>query len=192
MHEIEKLSQQQEKIMRLAADGLADKEIAHATGLATGTLRTYWDRMRKKTDSRSRSEIIAKVMREQYDTLRSEYDLQRVLLKSLPFGVWTVTPNGQFEFWNDWFTEYGGMRSSEIAKHGCRALMLPEDLVTSGIRWNKARESGEAYSSLVRLIRANDQTAYWHELRLYPLKTPAGDIEYWCGSAHAIAPAYPA
>lgn len=184
------LSVRQEAVMRLAADGLADKEIAIELGLSLGTLRTYWDRMRKKTDSRSRSEIIAKISRENLDVLRRELDLQRLLLKGLPHALWTVTPNGTFDFWNDWFAEFGGMSPAEIAKEGCRALMLPEDLPASATRWKQALDTGQPYSTMVRLVRAKDRMVHWHDLRLFPLRSPEGIIEKWVGSAHPIAPAY--
>ena len=60
------LSPQERHILAMAAQGLADKQIAVKMGISPGTVRTYWQRMRDKTNSRSRSEILAQCMQKRH------------------------------------------------------------------------------------------------------------------------------
>jgi PAS domain S-box-containing protein len=60
------LSAREEEILRLAADGRTDKEIALVLAISIGTIKTYWERMRIKTGAASRSEVIAKVIQDAF------------------------------------------------------------------------------------------------------------------------------
>jgi len=55
----ETFSPREQTILTMAGEGLADKEIARKIGITVGTVRTYWQRMREKTDARNRSEVIS-------------------------------------------------------------------------------------------------------------------------------------
>lgn len=73
------LSPQERLILSLAAQGFADKEIAREIGISVGTVRTYWQRMRDKTNAKNRSEILSL----SYERTHSEAlgDLNRVRLR---------------------------------------------------------------------------------------------------------------
>ncbi len=43
------------QILELTAAGLIDKEIASKLGISIGTIRTYWERIKSKLNSRTRS-----------------------------------------------------------------------------------------------------------------------------------------
>jgi PAS domain S-box-containing protein len=53
-----KLSKQEERITLLAMTGCTDQEAAQELGLSLDTVRTYWKRIRKKMDGKTRAEII--------------------------------------------------------------------------------------------------------------------------------------
>ena len=56
------LSQRQQQILFLAANGLTDKEIALRLGIGTGSVKTHWVRMRAKHGVSSRSHVIARAL----------------------------------------------------------------------------------------------------------------------------------
>lgn len=56
------MSNRELQIVRLAAEGLTDKEIALRLGIAMGSVRTYWERMRHKLDAKNRAELMARVL----------------------------------------------------------------------------------------------------------------------------------
>ncbi len=55
------LSKRQLEIIRLAREGLVDKEIALRLGIGVGSVKTHWERLRQKMGVSSRVEIIARL-----------------------------------------------------------------------------------------------------------------------------------
>lgn len=53
----------QDQILRLAAEGMTDKEIAARLNLSPETVGTYWRRILSKYSAASRTEVVAKVVR---------------------------------------------------------------------------------------------------------------------------------
>lgn len=68
------------QIVRLAAEGKTDKEIALLLGLSTSTIKTYWTRVRTQFNAASRGETIAKMFREVADR-------HVMLLETMPDGM---------------------------------------------------------------------------------------------------------
>ena len=56
------LSTRELAVVALAAIGKTDKEIAHASQICLSTVRTYWDRIRKKTRTNSRTHAVCVVL----------------------------------------------------------------------------------------------------------------------------------
>jgi len=48
--------------VKLAAMGKCDKEIARDLGVSLSTVRTYWERLRTKTGTRSRTHAVCTVL----------------------------------------------------------------------------------------------------------------------------------
>lgn len=59
---IERLSARELEIVRMASEGMTDREIAQALGIAVGTLNTYWTRIRSKVGLHTRSDIVRAVL----------------------------------------------------------------------------------------------------------------------------------
>jgi PAS domain S-box-containing protein len=56
------LSERERLILSLAAEGLTDKEIAQRLEIGVATVRTYWDRMRRKLGTINRAQSVARVL----------------------------------------------------------------------------------------------------------------------------------
>jgi PAS domain S-box-containing protein len=61
----EGLSDRENEVLNLAAEGATDKEIARLLSISTATVGTYWARMRAKLGLGGRTAIVAKVLRTQ-------------------------------------------------------------------------------------------------------------------------------
>lgn len=58
-------TQREAQVMALAADGFTDKMISQHLGISTDTVSTYWKRVMMKYEAASRTEAIAKCIREE-------------------------------------------------------------------------------------------------------------------------------
>ncbi len=56
--EIRRITGREFEVVRLAAEGLCDKEIAKELSISTGSVRTYWTRLREKTSARNRTQAV--------------------------------------------------------------------------------------------------------------------------------------
>ncbi|CAN5433369.1 hypothetical protein BH11ARM1_BH11ARM1_17680 [soil metagenome] len=183
------LSNRHKQLVQLASQGATDKEIALSLGIKVGTLRTYWDRLRRRFAAQSRSEIIAKVYQARLNhAFVGQEELLAALRVSSQF-VWTAKADGCVDWCNDWFGIYGGLGRRDWEGQGCRALMRPDDLCDSGSRWKNAQKTGEAYEAQVLFRRSSDGEFLTHTLRLFPMLTPSGDIHAWLGTARELVPA---
>ena len=58
---VHRLSKREAEILQLALQGLTDKETASRLQISSGSVKTYWDRMRTKYEATSRLEIVGKL-----------------------------------------------------------------------------------------------------------------------------------
>jgi PAS domain S-box-containing protein len=182
------ISQRQRQIVEFAARGMTDKDIARQLGLSEGTLRTYWDRLRKRLDAQSRTEVLARLSQHRYDRLFAAHEELLHLLRHLPQFVWTAQPSGHVDFCNDWFGHYGGLAPGDCLGAGCRALMREDELPDSAARWRTAQETEAPYEANVRFRCALDGSWRWHRIRLVPLRNEKGEVYRWIGTAHELFP----
>ena len=74
------LSRRQLEIIRLAKKGLVDKEIAARLGMGAGSVKTHWERIRRKFNASNRGEIIARLGE---NALDPDQDLNLDLLQQM-------------------------------------------------------------------------------------------------------------
>ena len=181
------LSPRQTEIMRLAAEGLTDKEIAQRTGLSVGTLRSHWDRMRARLDARSRGEVIARAAEDVRRSLIAEIEVLRLGLCQGRTFVCTATADGVVDYVNAWFTEYSGLPRESLIGVGCRVLMPEEQADESRERWWDAQRLAVGYRAQV-LFRSASGAFLPHIIELMPLQTIDGRVVRWLGTATACSP----
>jgi PAS domain S-box-containing protein len=76
-----KLSKQEQQVLILTMAGNADKDIAEKLGIQLDTVRTYWKRIRAKTDRSTRAEVIALIASEAtHDELSTAQKENEVLM----------------------------------------------------------------------------------------------------------------
>ena len=109
-----------------------------------------------------------------------ERDL-RALSEALPAIVWTATPDGAGEYFNNRMTEYTGLTSAEAEGNGWLALVHPDDVAEAVAAWQAATEAGTTYEVSYRL-RRSDGEYRWFSVRGIPLRDAAGAIVRWIGT----------
>ncbi len=77
-----KLSDREQQLLDLAAEGLTDTAIAHTLGISEATVNTYWGRVRIKLGPYNRTELVAKSLRRRSDELLSQLRAENQRLAS--------------------------------------------------------------------------------------------------------------
>ena len=60
-------------MLTLASQGYTDEMVAHELGIQTGTVNSYWVRIRGKLGNLSRSELVAHFVQRNADLVHSDY-----------------------------------------------------------------------------------------------------------------------
>jgi len=133
--------------VRLAANGHTDSSIAHQLGISEATVSTYWGRVRIKVGHFSRTELIAKLVREELDSVLSdlreqnralieelqkttgkewgdpEANYYRKLIMQAPDAILIVTEDGTLEAANDEASQLFGYGPGELEGQSLQILV---------------------------------------------------------------------
>ena len=109
----------------------------------------------------------------------------RSLADVIPQIVWTTTPNGSFEYFNQRWATYTG-QTFEQSIRDWSLVLHPNDLQPTIDRWTNALERGDAFDFEFRLKRASDGVYRWHLGRAFPVKDFNGHIVKWVGTSTDI------
>lgn len=71
------LSPREEEIVHLAVEGHTNESIANELGLSLSTVNTYWVRIRMKVQGYSRTEVVARLIREKAEAALRESNKQK-------------------------------------------------------------------------------------------------------------------
>jgi PAS domain S-box-containing protein len=107
------------------------------------------------------------------------------ILNALPHLVWTASPEGEVNFYNDCWHRYTGFRHHESANWSWEDAVHPDDLDNVKTRLKRSLESGESLYYENR-YKKHDGTYRWHLNRAEPLRNDKGEITMWLASATDI------
>ena len=119
------------------------------------------------------------------EVLRASEEQFRSMAQAVPNHVWTASPNGLLDWFNDRVYEYSGTKPGTLDGQGWNTLVHPDDLPIVIERWAESVGSGRQYEVQFRLRRA-DGTYRWHIARATPIRGLHGEIRGWVGSSTDI------
>jgi PAS domain S-box-containing protein len=105
----------------------------------------------------------------------------RALAEAVPHIVWTATPDGVVDYFNQRWFEYTGTTQRE-ARGSWDRVVHPDDLAESQRAWRAALVSGDTVESEARLRSGRDGKYRWHLCRAVPERSPTGQILSWLGT----------
>lgn len=105
----------------------------------------------------------------------------RALAQAIPNHVWTATPDGRLDWFNDRVYEYAGRSQGDLDGDGWVTLLHPDDLGPTAEKWTRALEGGDTYETEFRL-RHSSGSFRWHIVRAVPIKDDEGQILRWIGT----------
>jgi PAS domain S-box-containing protein len=105
----------------------------------------------------------------------------RQLADYLPQIIWTATPDGNVEYYNQRFYEYTGVNFAIAKGWGWQHLFPPEDADRAKKAWTESIGTGKPYELEYR-IRRKDGEFRWHLGRAMPVLDRRGRITKWIGT----------
>ena len=105
----------------------------------------------------------------------------RTLAQAVPHIVWTASPDGAVDYFNQRWFEYSG-RSVEQTAGSWLGILHADDSGRCRTEWENALRSGEMFQAECRLRRASDGAFRWHLGRAMPERSPTGQILSWVGT----------
>jgi PAS domain S-box-containing protein len=104
----------------------------------------------------------------------------RALIDTIPAMLWCDDPQGRLTYINRKTSEFVGLDISELADHGFRKTIHPDDLGSLLQAWTNSIETGEPYRHVARL-RRKDGVYRWHQHTAEAMRDSDGNIVQWYG-----------
>jgi PAS domain S-box-containing protein len=95
--------------------------------------------------------------------------------------VWSATPDGQLDWFNNQVFSYSGLKFEELVGTGWAQMVHADDIGRAAAIWAKALTAGKQYQVEFRL-RRHDGAWRWHIARALPIKDSADAITRWIGT----------
>ena len=110
----------------------------------------------------------------------------RFLAETMPQMVWTATPDGNGDYYNQRWYDYTGLSLEQANGSGWRAVLHPEDLPNCVARWTESVATGCDYQVEYRFKRAADGLYRWHLARAFAMRNDQRAITQWVGTCTDI------
>lgn len=125
-------------------------------------------------------------MKNSENALRGSESQLKLIANAMPQIVWSSGPEGELDWYNDWWYEYTGLEKGSNWDDTGLNPVHPEDLETLMKTWQHSLKTGIDYQVEVRVKRKSDNQYRWHLIRAVPVKDVSGKIFKWIGSSTDI------
>jgi formate hydrogenlyase transcriptional activator len=116
---------------------------------------------------------------------RSIEDRLRLVIDTIPCLILSARPDGSFDFINQRWLQFTGLKLEEVQDWRWCSAIHPEDVGRVVARWREGLARGEPFENEAR-IRRVDGTYRWFLIRTVPLHDERGSIIQWYGTGHDI------
>ncbi|MGA8201444.1 MAG: MHYT domain-containing protein, partial [Candidatus Sulfotelmatobacter sp.] len=107
------------------------------------------------------------------------------IAEAVPEIIWTATPDGQDDYFNQRCFDFTGSTLEEMRGMGWGKVVHPDDLENCVSSWQNAMRVGEPYEIEYRL-RRKDGSFRWFLGRANPIRNATGEIIKWFGTCTDI------
>ncbi len=102
------------------------------------------------------------------------------IIETIPSMLWSISPTGEPTHLSKRVLEYFGAPLKEFVSRGWVSFIHPDDREETTKAFYRAMDTGESYSAINRLRRADGEYR-WHHTRGDPLRDPNGKVIQWYG-----------
>lgn len=169
-----------------AKDGKVGR-FAGAASTMAGTPK-WWDvTVTLIRDTTGKPDKLLSVSRDITEAHRAEQGLKesealfKTFAQAMPNQVWSATPDGQLDWFNEQVFAYSGLTADDLLGAKWALMVHEEDIAAAKERWAEALSSGTPYQTEFRL-RSSDGSFHWHLARALPIRNTAGRITRWIGT----------
>ncbi|EFH83829.1 PAS domain-containing sensor histidine kinase [Ktedonobacter racemifer] len=118
--------------------------------------------------------------------LKTSEENWRGLAETVPQLVWTTSPDGRVEYWNQrWYT-YTGSSLEHALGHEWSQFLPPDEYQHTLTVWHHALETGEPYEIEYRLKEGQTGGYRWFLVRAMPVRDDTRQIVKWFGTCTDI------
>ncbi|HXS59041.1 MAG TPA: PAS domain-containing sensor histidine kinase [Hanamia sp.] len=104
----------------------------------------------------------------------------KFLATSIPAIVWTALPNGDYDYLNQQWYDYTGLKYEESIGSGWLSVIHPDDVNHSLALWNKSLVTGVPFKTEDRKLSAKG-VYRWFVAHALPVRDHDQKIIGWCG-----------
>ena len=104
------------------------------------------------------------------------------IIETIPSMLWSASPTGETTHLSQRILEYCGAPLEELVNRGWEKSIHPDDREETVNAFARAISSGQSYSAIHRVRRADGEYR-WHHSMAEPLRDPHGKIIQWYGLA---------
>lgn len=109
----------------------------------------------------------------------------RTMANVMPQIVWSTSPDGHYDYFNDQWYEFTGLPEDSIDIEDVFDIFHPDDRERVSGRWRHSLQSGERYEIEYRLRNRSGQYR-WTLVRALPVRDEKGSIVHWMGTCTDI------
>ncbi|KAI1077329.1 hypothetical protein F5B20DRAFT_270989 [Whalleya microplaca] len=110
----------------------------------------------------------------------------KLICDTMPQMVWTTTPTGMHDFFNNRWFDYTGLLPDDSMDLGWKRAFHPDDMPATEKRWQHSLTTGDPYTTEYRCLSKEGEWR-WMLGRALPLKNKhTGKIEKWFGTCTDI------
>jgi PAS domain S-box-containing protein len=102
------------------------------------------------------------------------------IIDTVPSMLWSISPTGEITHVNQRVLEYFGAPLEELVHRGWERFVHPDDREENVNAFDRAIKTGESYSAIHRVRRADGEYR-WHHVMGEPLRDLHGKIIQWYG-----------
>ena len=118
--------------------------------------------------------------------LREREERFRALVELIPQLVWSTTPDGYHDYFNQRWYDYTGMKATGDQGWNWKDFLHPDDYERTLADWTHSLQTGQPYHVEYRFRRGSDGAYRWFIGRALPLRDAGGNIVRWFGTCTDI------
>ena len=162
-------------------------EMEHRVVRADGSLGWTWSRAIPLLDAGGRivewfgaaSNVTER--KEAEEAVRASAERLRFMAESMPQKIFTATPDGAIDYFNQQWMEFTGLSFEQIEGWGWQQFIHPDEVDDTFRSWRHCVATGEYYEQEHR-FRRHDGAFRWHLSRAHAMRDPGGNVLMWIGS----------